>query len=165
MVAAVDRKRVAAQQLVQRGAGNDAHLVGSAVVRRLHTVADIRRALLRKVLPKRAAVSDVHDLNAAADAEHRQVALHGAAQHARVHAVAQSARLPLGGERFGAIARGRHILAAGQDDAIAEVKKAVNLLRGVGQRQHHRHGAGLFQPFHIPRQHPIARFPRVVKRR
>ena len=123
VVVAVHGVLARADRRGQRRHGQDLDAVDRHVVGRLAVMLDLRGALRRQVLPQRAAKQGVYHLDAAADAQHRQVALDRARQQRSFHGVARGAGLPHQSDGCGvllAIDCGRHVLAAGDEQAVAD---------------------------------------------
>ena len=98
------------------------------------------------VLHERAAALDVHELEAAADAEHGQLAPARLAQQRELEGVAD---LPLGRRlvrallELGAVERRIEVGAAGEHEAVDAVEHLARILGAVGRRrQQDRHAAG-----------------------
>ena len=161
MVVAVHAQRVPLQQRGQRGFRQHGYVVGRRVIGHGLAVAGVRGVLGGQVLPKGAAQGGVDELYAPADAQHRLVQRHGAAQDPGFHGVPARAGLAAFGDGGLAVEGGGDVLPAGQQEAAAKPAQAVQVGFVVGQRQHHGQPARRRHTLHVARQHPKAVPPRV----
>ena len=114
-------------------AGLDAHLVAGEVGGQ-HAVLVVAEHV-GQVLVQRAAVGDVEQLHAAADAEHGDVVLAGGARERQLEGVA--AGLLVGGRRVRLlpVAVRRDVAAAAAEDHAVERREQVVRVRGVRRRR------------------------------
>jgi hypothetical protein len=99
---------------------------------------------LGQMLVQRAAARDVHDLHAAADPEHRQVALQRAAHERDLEAVALGDDADRLGMVLGAVGARVDVDPAGEHEAVEPVEDLVGIVdeRRIGrEQQRHRAGA------------------------
>ena len=154
MVIAVDPQTIISNQCRQRRPGGDSHRVDGTVIRRGHAVYRAGRVLRWQVLVQCAAKRRVQQLNPAANAEQRLVAVQNFAQQRGFHRVARRAGLAAVWRRGCAVQRRIHVLPAGEQEPVAVVGQGAQLCGVIGQRQHDRETARLGNSVHISRQHP-----------
>ena len=136
VVAAVNRQILPAKQRLQRSARQQLYHMGAAVVGRFHAVLHLRGSFRWQVLVKSPAEHCIHQLMSPADAEHRLVPLHSAAQNVRVHAVPQSGHDPAVFGRLLSVQSRRNVLSAGQDESVAALQKIIQHILISGERRH-----------------------------
>ena len=146
-----DRLAHALEDLREARAGDELDRVDVAVVDLGVAVLERLRPLRADVLQQRSAESDVHQLQAAADAEHRLAALGERGEERPLVIVADAVAAPLRLQRRLAVARRRDVGAAFEDERVEPVgvvgERDVALLRVAGRaRDHHRDRAARHHP-------------------
>ena len=141
-------------ELRQPGARDDLDGVIVLLVARQRAVVEGAGALGDDVLPQRAAVQHVDELEATADAEHRLARVLEGADQFHLVGVAHRVARPGGVQRLFAIGRGRDVVAALQHQAVQRLGVVVQVQVGAlddavarDGRHHDRHG--------VTRQHPV----------
>ena len=124
-----------------------------------------RRMLPVKVLVKRPAAAYVHQLNAAADAEHRYVQFNCLLQQIFLHPVALRTGLPTFRQTLCTVQGRCDILPAGEQETAADTQKIIQFVSVRGKRHDQRYGSASLDHFQISRNHPDAVCRTIVKRR
>src|SRR5882724_10633500 len=161
MMGAVDLQFVGGADAVEEGALHHFHAVAGFGARIRLLVGERAIDLVGNVLDERAAEDDVQQLLAAADAEHRLVALERALGDRQLEGGALFLGLHCRMAGAGAEDRGVDVEgAAGDDEAVELVEIAVRLLRLVREQYRQATGAhhrlGVVLPQRVPGQLRIA---------
>ena len=115
-----------------------------------HTVMNHLATILRRqILIKSATKSNVHHLQATADAQHRNVAVCRQTGNTEFEHIANGIHLAQLLHGIFAIIRRSHILAPGEQNAIKPAHHTLQIFGGGVGCQHHRYAAGTHHGLHI----------------
>ena len=139
MVQGIDGDFRGSPEFFQLTAGKYGNAVGGVGTGCLLAVLEGSARLYLNILINTAACGDVHDLHAPANAEKRQIPLHGFFAEGKFIFVPQGRNLSILANGFFPKAQGVNISAASKEDAVHKVREFLS------REQQHRNAAGFQQ--------------------